>query len=73
VFVLPSGGWQRVVLAALLVIPLVLVVLLMTPACLSWPFLSDARRRDVLALVGSFVDWIRVLAGSAPPPRAPVE
>lgn len=67
VLAIPSAGWQRVALAVCLVIPLVLVVLLMTPAWLSWPFLSDSRRKDVLALVGWFVNWISVLAGSTPP------
>jgi hypothetical protein len=59
-------------MAALLVIPLVLVVVLMTPAWLAWPFLSNDRRKDVCAVVGQFVDWIRVVAGSTQslPPRA---
>jgi hypothetical protein len=67
VFAFPGAGWQRVAVAACLVIPLVLVVLLMAPAWLSWPFLSDSRRKDVLALVGWFVNWISILAGSTSP------
>jgi hypothetical protein len=65
----PGAGWQRVALAALLVIPLILVAALMTPAWVLWPFLPDNRRKDVRALVGQFIDWIKVAAGTTPPPR----
>jgi len=73
VFAFPSAGWQRVALAICLVIPLVLVVVLMTPAWMSWPYLSDNRRKDVLAVVGRFVDWIKVLAGGSTPPAVPTD
>jgi hypothetical protein len=67
----PRPGWQRVALAALLVIPLILVVALtlMTPAWLLWPFLPDNRRKDIRALVGQLIDWIKVVAGGTPPSR----
>ena len=65
----PGPGWQRVALTALLVIPLILVITLMTPAWLLWPFLPDKRRNDVRALIGQLIDWIKVAAGTTPPPR----
>jgi hypothetical protein len=73
VLAFPGAGWQRVALAALLVIPLVLVVVLMTPAWLLWPFLPDNRRKDVSTLVGQLIDWIKVAAGSTPPPHSELD
>lgn len=62
--ILPSARWQRVVVTALLVVPLVLVVLLSAPAWLVLPFLSEPRRNAVLQFLGSLIDWIKVIAGS---------
>jgi hypothetical protein len=67
VLAFPRGGWPRVALAALLVVPLVLLLLLMTPCWLTWPFLADKRRSDVRAIISTFVDWIKAVAGNPPP------
>ena len=64
-FGIPHFGWQRVAVATLLVTPLILLVILMTPAWLTWPFLSGERRQDVRGLIGQFVDWIRTVAKGA--------
>jgi len=66
--ILPSGHWQRAVITALLVIPLVLVVLLTAPAWLVMPFLSESRRNSVLDLLDRLIDWIKAIHGSGPPP-----
>ena len=69
-FVFPSAGWQRVALAALLVIPFLLMVVLTTPGCLVWLFLPAKQRNDFLALNGRFIEWAKVIAGSMQsPPR----
>jgi hypothetical protein len=50
--------WQRVLIVALLVLPLLLIVVLSAPAFLSWPFLSEKRRASVLELVRLLIGWI---------------
>jgi hypothetical protein len=65
VVVLPRPGWQRVVVTALLITPLILVVILMFPALLAWPVLSDKKRSDFLNLIQKLVDWARVAGGGA--------
>jgi len=62
--ILPSAHWQRVVITALLVVPLVLVVGLSAPTWLVLPFLSEPRRNAVLQFLGCLIDWIRAIAGS---------
>ena len=62
--ILPSAGWQRVVITALLVVPLVLVVGLSAPTWLVLPFLSEPRRNAVLQFLGCLIDWIKAIAGS---------
>jgi len=64
VVILPSAHWQRVVITALLVVPLVLVVGLSAPTWLVLPFLSEPRRNAVLQFLGCLIDWIRAIAGS---------
>jgi len=46
---------------ALMFIPMSLMVLLSAPAWLSWPFLSERRRRTVLQLVDLLVEWTLAL------------
>jgi hypothetical protein len=58
---LPQPGWQRVAVAAILVIPLLALVLLSMPAWITWPFLGTERRTTVL----EFVDRIVELTKSA--------
>jgi hypothetical protein len=69
VLTFPGPGWQRVALTALLVIPLILVITLMTPAWLLWPLLPEKRRKDLSTLIGQLIDWIKVAAGTTPPPH----
>jgi hypothetical protein len=64
VVILPSARWQRVVITALLVLPLVLVVGLSAPTWLVLPFLSESRRNTVLQFLGYLIDWIKAIAGS---------
>ena len=67
-FVIPAAGWQRVAVAALLIIPLVLVVVLLSPGLILLPFLSGERREAMLRVVDRFIDWAKVATGVAPPP-----
>lgn len=60
---LPPSRWQRVVIAAVLVIPLIVVVVLSAPAWVMLPFLSTDRRTAVLEFLDRLVEWITVLAG----------
>ncbi len=62
VFVPPSR-WQRVVITAVLVIPLTVVVLLSAPAWIMLPFLAADRRIAILEFLDRLVEWIKVLAG----------
>lgn len=61
--ILPSSRWQRVVITALLVLPLVLVVALAAPAWIVLPFLSEPRRNAVIQFLGCLIDWIRAIVG----------
>jgi hypothetical protein len=61
--IVPSRPWQRAVVTALLVVPLVLVVLLSAPAWLVLPFLSQPRRESVLELMDRFVEWAKEIRG----------
>jgi len=61
--VLPSmTRWQRVAVTALLVLPLVLVVALSSPAWVVLPFLSQPRRDAVLQLLDRLIVWIKAIA-----------
>lgn len=40
-------------------IPVILVVVLSTPAWLTWPFLPEARQRYVLEMVDALARWMR--------------
>ncbi|MFE5586076.1 hypothetical protein [Kitasatospora sp. NPDC056531] len=51
---------SRPVLVALFVLPLLAVVLLSTPAWLTWPFLPARRQEVVLAVLDRLVRWTRV-------------
>lgn len=58
---------SRSLLSALFVLPLLAVVLLSTPAWLTWPFLPSGRQKVVLEVLDRLVHWTRVTV-----PRAPV-
>jgi hypothetical protein len=61
---LPQLGWQRVAVAAILVIPLLALVLLSVPAWVTWPFLGAERRTTVLEFVDRIVEMTKALAKS---------
>jgi hypothetical protein len=67
----PPAGWQRVAVVALLIIPLLVLVILMSPTLIIWPVLSDRKRVDFRDLVDRFVDWIKVITGGSASPRLP--
>jgi hypothetical protein len=58
---LPQPGWQRVALAAILVLPLIILVLLSVPAWITWPFLAADRKTTVLQFVDRIADWAKTL------------
>lgn len=59
-----NATWQRVALCGLLVIPLVLVIVLMTPAFVVLPF-SKAGRTFILKLVDKIATWAEVIMPKA--------
>jgi hypothetical protein len=42
---------------AIRMVPVVLIVVLMSPAWLTWPFLSEKRRQSVLQMVRILARW----------------
>jgi hypothetical protein len=64
VVIVPSARWQRVAVAALLVLPLVIVVALSALTWIMLPFLSEPRRNAVLQFVSYLIDWIKAISGS---------
>ena len=61
---LPQPGWQRVAVAAILVIPLLTLILLSLPAWITWPFLSTERRTTVLQFVDRIIELTKALTKS---------
>ncbi|MEV7971492.1 hypothetical protein AB0O34_36710 [Sphaerisporangium sp. NPDC088356] len=55
--------WLRALVAALIVLPLLLLVLAFSPALLFWPFLPKDRRDWVLEVLDRFVKWISTMSG----------
>lgn len=62
---LPQPGWQRVAVAAILVIPLLALILLSLPAWITWPFLSTERRTTVLQFVDRIIELAKALTKSS--------
>lgn len=62
--IVPISSLQHTSKVALLVIPLILLVLLSTPAWLLWPFLSSDRRSAVLQFLEQLVEWVKILGQS---------
>lgn len=58
---LPQPGWQRVAVAAILILPLLALVVLSAPAWITWPFLGTERRTTVLEFVDRIADWAKAL------------
>ena len=63
VAIVPPGRWQRALVVAILVVPLLVLVLLSMPAWLLWPFLDGERRSSVLEFLDRIVEWIKAIAG----------
>lgn len=61
---LPQPGWQRVAVAAILILPLLALVFLSVPAWITWPFLSTERRTTVLQFVDRIVEMVKALTKS---------
>jgi hypothetical protein len=61
---MPPPGWQRVVLAAILVLPMLVLVLLSMPAWITFPFLAADRRKTILQFVDRIVEWAKTLTKS---------
>ena len=53
----PPPGCQRAVLAAILVLPMLVLVLLSMPAWITFPFLAAGRRKAVLQFVDRIAEW----------------
>ena len=47
-----------------------LVIVLLSPALLAWPVLSDRKRRDLRDLVQKLVDWAGMASGAHELPAA---
>lgn len=54
--------WQRVAVAALLTLPLVLVVALSAPGWVILPFLSKSRRDAIMDFLDRIIEWIKAIA-----------
>ncbi|MGI5273360.1 hypothetical protein ACQEUU_29725 [Nonomuraea sp. CA-218870] len=59
-----NNTWQRVALAALLIAPVILIVILMTPALLVLPFFATGRE-FILKLFDKMTTWARVVLPKA--------
>lgn len=62
---LPQPGWQRVAVAAILVIPLLALILLPLPAWITWPFLGTERRTTVLQFVDRIIELAKAVTKSS--------
>ena len=54
----PAGQWQRVMIVALLVVPLLIMVVLSAPGLLL-PFLPKEGKEAMLKLAKIALEWIR--------------
>ena len=61
--IVPSSRWQRAVIVAVLVVPLLMVVVLSAPAWLVWPSLATNPRMAVLQFLDRLVQRVKALAG----------
>jgi hypothetical protein len=55
-------AWQRATIAAIVVIPLLVVVVISAPVWLLWPFLDADRRTAVLQFLDRLVVWAKAVA-----------
>lgn len=54
--------WLRLLVGALLALPLLCIVLLSFPAWVSWPFLPTDRRQTVLSFVDRLTKWAKAIS-----------
>ncbi|MEV7967172.1 hypothetical protein AB0O34_14480 [Sphaerisporangium sp. NPDC088356] len=64
-FLPQSPRWQRAVIVALLIVPLLVIILLSFPVWLSWPWLKQDRRTDVLNLVEKVTDALKAFVAES--------
>ncbi|WP_182903539.1 hypothetical protein [Microbispora sp. H10830] len=57
--------WLRLLVGALVALPLLCVVLLSFPAWVSWPFLPTDRRQTVLSFVDRLTKWAKAISGGS--------
>ncbi|MER6825269.1 hypothetical protein ABT352_04710 [Streptosporangium sp. NPDC000563] len=55
--------WLRVLVAALIALPLLVLVLALFPGLLFWPFLPKDRQDWVLEVLDRLVKWISAMFG----------
>jgi hypothetical protein len=56
-FLPPTGDWSRATIVAFRIIPIILMIILMSPTLISWPMLGAEKRADFCKLVRIFVNW----------------
>jgi hypothetical protein len=61
--VVAPASWHRVFVVALLIVPLLVVLVLMSPTWLAWPLLSKDRRDALVQVLETYLNWIKVVAG----------
>ncbi|MFC0861904.1 hypothetical protein ACFHYQ_06310 [Sphaerimonospora cavernae] len=52
---------QRAIIVALLTLPLLVIVILSLPVWVTWPWLKQERRTDVLKMVEKVTDTLKAL------------
>lgn len=55
-----TNGWRQVAICALLLVPLVLIIVLMSPAFLVLPFLEKGRE-FIPGIVDKGTEWVRIV------------
>ncbi len=56
----------KYILGALRILPLIIVVVLLAPAWLSWVFLSESRQSRVIDLVKQLIEWTKATREESP-------
>ncbi|OIJ97755.1 hypothetical protein BIV25_13180 [Streptomyces sp. MUSC 14] len=54
------------ILGALRILPLIIVVVLLAPAWLSWVFLPESRQKRVIDLVKQLIEWTKATREDGP-------
>ncbi|WP_406722866.1 hypothetical protein OG968_23985 [Streptomyces althioticus] len=58
----------KYILEALRIFPLIIVVVLLAPAWLSWVFLPEGRQKRVIDLVKQLIEWTKATRDERPNP-----